>query len=118
MPAKKTAARSGAPRRKSAATNKNGPRRASGRSSSPEMTSVEELFKHELKDMYSAEHLLVEALSTIELAEKLGHEVVIAPLRANLAEEEAALKRLQALGSRLEAPTMAEATAYDEEERA
>jgi ferritin-like metal-binding protein YciE len=166
--------------------------------------SLEDLFKHELKDMYSGEHLLVEALSElesestvpelarafaehrkqteghiarleeiasmideeeleaaechgieglieekkvfgeeqpspeilnvfnagagqkteryeitayeslIEMAQKLGHRDAVAQLKATLAEEEAALKLLKSLGSRLEAPTTSGSTDGEE----
>ena len=63
-------------------------------------TSLQELFEHELGDVYFAEHRLVNAYeSLIEVAKALDNEDAVDLLRETLDEEQEALDRLQEHGA-------------------
>ena len=61
--------------------------------SSTEFNSLEELFLHQLKDLYDAEHRLTDALP--KLAEKASHASLKNAFQAHLQETEKQIERLE-----------------------
>jgi ferritin-like metal-binding protein YciE len=71
------------------------------------MTTIEELFEHELKDMYSAEHSLVEALQ--QLADESSDREIKKAFTQHKKETQGHIKRLEkifrSMGQKAEAET-------------
>lgn len=71
------------------------------------MTTIEELFEHELKDMYSAEHSLVEALQ--QLADESSDREIKKAFTQHKKETQGQIKRLEkifrSMGQKAEAET-------------